>query len=78
MATKTIQRLRKIDDLISRKNTGTPLELSKKLKVSERCVRNYVNILKDLGAPISYSRKNCTYFYKEEGCFSFRFTKAIE
>ena len=69
MTTRIIYRLSKIDNLISMKNTGTPRELSIKLKVSERRARQYVELLKGLGAPIEYSRKDCTYFYKENGFF---------
>ena len=78
MATKTILKLSKIDKLISEQKTGTPKELAQKLKISERYARHYINILRDLGAPIAYSRKQSTYFYKEDGFFLFRFTKISE
>ena len=43
MISQQLNRLSKMDRLISRKNTGTPNELSRKLKISERAT--YWNIL---------------------------------
>ncbi|RXK83871.1 helix-turn-helix domain-containing protein [Filimonas effusa] len=75
MTTRSINRLDKIHYLISQRNTGSPQQLSKKLRISERCARQYITLLKELGAPIVYSRKRNTYFYKEDGYFIFQFTK---
>ena len=76
MTFQQLNRLSKMDQLIALKNTGTPLELSQKLKISERATRQYLHLLKELGAPIAYSRKKATYFYKEDGCFGFLFMKS--
>lgn len=76
MPPKIIYRLSRLDQLISNMNTGTPSELSKKMKVSERCVRNYITILKSLGAPIQYSNASKSYFYKSKGYFNFGFIKS--
>ncbi|MGE9310736.1 HTH domain-containing protein [Niabella sp. CJ426] len=66
--------MKKLDQLIARKTTGTPLELSQKLRISERCARQYIEMLRSLGAPIAYSRRDNTYFYTANGSFSFFFT----
>jgi len=72
---KQITSLALLHQLISREKTGTPTELSKKLKVSERQVYNYLDLLKEMGAPIDFCRKRQTYYYKEDGGFNFRFCK---
>jgi len=76
MSAKIIQRLSRIDHMIGNVNTGTPKELARKMRVSERCVRYYVTLLKDLGAPIEFCRKRKSYYYKQHGYFSFQFTKS--
>ncbi len=76
MEVKIFHRLSRIDLMISKANTGTPIELAKKMKVSERCVRYYISLLKKLGAPIEFSRKRRSYHYKQNGYFCFRFNKA--
>jgi len=75
MSNKLINRLDQLDSLISKKSTGTPKQLSLRLHVCERQAREYINILKDFGGPIKYSRKRNTYFYQYSGEFSFRFQK---
>ncbi len=72
---KILERLTKMNECIQRKNTGSPSELAKKMKVSERCIRRHITILKELGAPIGYSKKYNSYYYKEEGYFCFEFIK---
>lgn len=73
MPCKLINRLDRIDGLIRQKRTGTPEELSKKVRVSKRHIYNYIQILKEMGAPIGFCRKSKTYYYKMAGSFSFRF-----
>ncbi|GAB3431189.1 hypothetical protein [Niabella aquatica] len=43
-----INRLALMHQLISREKTGGPLELAKKIKVSERQVHNYLSLLKEM------------------------------
>ncbi|OQP60502.1 hypothetical protein A3860_33080 [Niastella vici] len=73
MSFKIIERLERIDRLIAKKNTGTPSELSKKIRVSERQIHNYLNLLKKMGAPLCYCGKCKSYYYREQGNFNFRF-----
>lgn len=60
-----INLLERINQLIRLKATGTPLELGKKLNLSERQVRRIIEDLRDKGLPIEYCKQRCTYFYKE-------------
>jgi len=76
MRSKLIFRLAKLDYLILHRKTGTPLELSRKLRISERSARSYVNVLRDLGGPIKFCRHSKTYYYKHEGSFNFRFIQS--
>lgn len=64
-----------MDHLIRTKATGTSYELADKLGISRRCVFDHINILKDLGAPISFCRKRNSFYYTEDGGFQFKFLK---
>jgi len=72
---KNIQILEKLDYMIRYKKTGSPEELAKKFKVSERCIRTHINTLRQLGAPIYFDRKRKSYCYSIDGFFSFTFTR---
>lgn len=76
MSIQSIDRLYKLDQMICNMNTGTPIELAVKLRISERAARNQIELLKQMGAPIHYCRKRQTYYYEHSGSFSFKFTKA--
>jgi len=78
MAKVILERLQRIDMLIRQQSTGSPRELGQKLGISERSARKYVNTLREMGAPISYSRKHNSYYYLEAGGFSFRFSHLSE
>lgn len=64
---KYINRIRRIDQLIRLQNTGGPAELAKKIGVSERIVYDYINFMRELGAPIKYCPYTNSYIYTEEG-----------
>ena len=64
-----VYQLRRLDNLIRLKSTGTPSNLASKFKVSERTVYNLINTLKFFGAEIKYCQMNNTYYY--EGDFQF-------
>jgi len=55
------------------KATGTPKELAEKIDVSERLLYDYLNEMKELGAPIYYDKERCCYCYSEEVKFEFGF-----
>lgn len=69
-----IQLIRQIDHLISIKGTGTPDELAARLNISRRCVYNYINTMKEMGAPIVYDHFRSSYYYAEEGKFKVDFS----
>jgi Predicted transcriptional regulator len=73
MPTYYFNRLDQLNALIRRKSTGSPMELSKKLAVSERTVFAYIEILKSLGATIKFNKFRKTYYYENDGTFDFRF-----
>jgi predicted DNA-binding transcriptional regulator YafY len=73
MPKEIICRLERIDLLIRLKATGSPIALSSKLGISERCLYNYIRLLKDMGAPIRFCRYRNTYYYDKKGGFKFSF-----
>jgi predicted DNA-binding transcriptional regulator YafY len=73
MAIILLNRLEYLDYLICSRCTGKPKELATKLGISERALYNMILLMKAMGAPIFYNRKNETYFYETEGRFNFRF-----
>jgi DNA-binding IclR family transcriptional regulator len=56
-----INRFRKVDDLIRRKATGTPAQLAEKLDIAESTLYQFLNVMKDLGAPIYYDKIRQSY-----------------
>jgi len=75
MPTYYFNRLDQLHSLIRRKATGTPVQLAKKLSVSERTVFAYISILKNQGAQIKFSRHRQSYYYTMDGTFDFTFKK---
>ena len=74
----TLKRLKRIDFLIQSKSTGTPNELAEKLNISERWVYEYINILKNLGAPIKYCDITRSYLYEDDGKFLIEFKNNLK
>lgn len=75
MLRECINRLELIDYLIRIKGTGTPKQLAARLNISDRSVFEYLNLMKDLGAPIKYSREKQSYYYEEDGLLQLKFKK---
>jgi predicted DNA-binding transcriptional regulator YafY len=62
-----------IIDLIQARKTGTPKELAKKLKISERMVYKYMDELKqEFNAPVKYDKTLKTYYFSENGTLNLR------
>ncbi len=61
-----LNRIRQLDSLIRLRCTGAPRDLSEKLGVSEKTVYRCLADLKELGAPITYSRRDESYVYEEK------------
>ena len=68
-----LHRLIRLDHLISHKSTGTPADCAHKIGISERSLYDYLKILKEMGAPVKFSRDRRTYFYTEGGHFHVSF-----
>lgn len=62
---KTI--LERLDFLVRMRSTGRAAELASQMGFSERSLYNYLKDLKELGAPLSWSRYENSYVYRESG-----------
>jgi biotin operon repressor len=70
----TLERIKYIDYLIINKNACCLHSLSIKLRISKRQVLNTINLMKELGAPIEYSKQNRKYYYSENKKFNFGYS----
>lgn len=66
--------LLQLDQFIRVKGTGSPPEFARKMGISERSLYEYLKVLKDLGAPIKWSRQDKSYYYAIEGQFRICFS----
>jgi hypothetical protein len=75
-AIEQLERLKRINELIKTKSTGTPEILCAKLGISRRQLFKDLEMFKDMGAEIVYSKIRETYFYPNghemEISYSFR------
>jgi len=62
-----IERIKRLNTLIQREATGTPLQLAEKLNVSKSTANRLIAELKDRGAPILYCKHSQSYKYTEAG-----------
>jgi predicted DNA-binding transcriptional regulator YafY len=65
--------LLRLDQFIRQKGTGCPPEFARKMGISERSLYEYLKVLKDLGAPIRFSRQDHSYYYEIDGQFHVSF-----
>ncbi len=65
--------LLQLDQFIRTKGTGAPPEFARKMGISERSLYEYLKVLKELGAPIRFSRQDHSYYYEIEGQFQIAF-----
>jgi predicted DNA-binding transcriptional regulator YafY len=70
-----IARIHLIDSLIQKRNTGNASALAEKLNISERTVKEFISVMKELGAPIYYNRKAGSYCYAQKGSMVLHFEK---
>jgi predicted DNA-binding transcriptional regulator YafY len=64
-----IEQIKKINQLIVKKNTGKPAEMAVKLDCSLTTLFTYLSMMRTMGAPIQYNKFKQTYYYEEEGDF---------
>jgi predicted DNA-binding transcriptional regulator YafY len=74
MTIDALNRMQRIDYLIRIKGTGTPSQLAHRLGMSKRSVFDYLNLMKNFGAPIKFCSSRQSYYYDEEGVFSISFS----
>lgn len=75
MLHECIGRLEVVDHLIRIRGTGSPKQLARRLGISERSLFEYLKFMKELGAPIKYSKNRQSYYYTEIGIFQIKFNK---
>ncbi len=63
------KRIEKIDILIANGCTGHPEDLARAIGISQRSLFEYINLMKENGAPIQFDAKKGTYSYAHEGRF---------
>lgn len=68
-----LKHIKNIDAQIIEQRTGTTLELARRLRITGRMCYHYLQIMKKLGAPIQYDRKQKTFYYTSEGNFLVEF-----
>lgn len=75
-AIQQLERLKRINEMIKAKCTGRPEMLCNKLNISRRQLFKDLEIFKDMGAGIAYSKIRETYYYTNnyelEISYSFR------
>ncbi len=65
-----LYRIIRLNDLIRRKGTGSTEDVAKKLGISIRTCQRLIKTLKNMGAPIEFSKgRNSFCYYKENGRF---------
>ena len=60
---KYLDRIKRMDDLIRRKATGTPDEFAERLDLSRSALMKYLKLLKEINAPLEYDQYRRTYYY---------------
>jgi len=60
-----LERISRMHRMLNRQATGTPAEFARQLGVSRTTLYEMIDELKSRGAPISYSKSSCTFFYTE-------------
>ena len=63
---KGIEIIERIDHLIRLKATGSPVALARKCGVSEASLYRLIETMKQLGAPVEFSRIQQSYIYTDE------------
>lgn len=75
---KLAHRLVGAHHYISAEDTGTPKELAAKLGIAESHLYELLDVLKQLGGPIAYSRSRKTYRYTRPIAFKIGYEEVEE
>ena len=73
MIVKCFNRIEQMDQLIRQKATGSPRQLAVKIGLSERMIYEYLDLMKEWGAEISYSKELQSYLYGKSIRFKYGF-----
>jgi len=60
-----VERLRRMDSLISIGATGTPVEFAEKLGIGRSTLFQYLQEMRELGVDIRYSNARQSYYYAD-------------
>lgn len=63
---KQLQLIKRIDQLIQLKATGSPIELASRLEVSKSKLYRILDIMKALNAPVEFDTFSRSYYYVKE------------
>ena len=63
-AFEQLERFKRMNKLIKDETTGTPEKFAARIGISPSHLYRCIDEIKELGAPISYSRARETYFYE--------------
>lgn len=61
---KYVKRIRRLDQLISTKSTGSPSDLAEKLGISRSTIFQNLQEMREIGLEIKYSTTLETYYYE--------------
>ncbi len=61
-----LERLKRMNWLIREEKTGTPDEFAAKLGVSPSHLYRCIEEIRELGAPVNFSRSRGTYYYEHD------------
>lgn len=64
-------RLKRMDNLIRLKATGSPKDFAQKLKISERLLYDYLGYMREIGANIEFDVYRRSYIYNPPVYFEF-------
>lgn len=67
------QTLIRLDYLIGTKSTGSAETLANRLGVSLRTLKQYIQYMRECGAPITFSKERRSYIYLKPGKFKICF-----
>lgn len=76
MTIDALDRLKRINEMIKLESTGNPKEFSKQLGLSESHLYRCLNEIKDMGAPVKYSKRKNSYYYSKP--FEIKVSYSIE
>ena len=72
---KMCDNLTLLDSIIRKERTGNAAQISIKLGVTERCVYEYLELLKELDGDFKFNKLRNTYYYIDECTLDLKFVK---